>query len=229
MEAIAETKRKETNIRILTKKAADVDESLLEYSDRVNGEIFEHNTAGDVIQSMFTKGKTPLRMAPMCQPALAPPGHNILWESNCVRIKAVPLLHRESKSRLFEAIKPTSALTIRDALQVLSLGGVAYWKDPRKKLFSKEKTVFAEFSFYDPDNFLCIYEDSFGLKRIMSIPASALFDSKHPNVETREIECGTDILRFHDETFFSAVCLLLCHGQLITRIRSQSTRRNSHL
>jgi hypothetical protein len=227
MEAMAEAKRKETNFRILSKKAVEGGESLLEYSDRINGKIFEHNTATDVVNSMFSKGKTPLRMAPMCQPALAPPGPNILWESNCVRIKSVPLLHRDSRSKLFDAVRQISPLTIKDALQVLSVGGIAYWRDPHKKIFSKEKTVYTEFNFYDSDNFLAIYLDSSCMKRLSSIRASSLLDCREPDFDFRELEMNGEKIRFHDPMFFSAICLFLCHAQLLPRSKSELSSSTS--
>jgi len=225
MEAIAESKRTSMNNRILAKKSiGQLHMSLKDYSDRFNGKIFMTNGVFDVIKSVTSKGRVPLKAASICQPVLPSLGDNILWESNCVKIRGVFQKTDQNEAKineLFQAVRQKAVLSIRDALHILSLGGEALWRDPRRRIFSKERLVSLKFNFFDPSSFICLFRDSNGFKRICSESVDSFFGLACANVETQEIEFekttssnpyGIEKIKIPDETFFSAVALLLCHG-----------------
>jgi hypothetical protein len=122
------------------------------------------------------------------------------------------------RAQLYADIRPLANMSIRDALQVMSLGGEAHWKDPQRRLFSKEHSVHVRFNFYDSNNFLGLYRDSHGFKRLHSVPAEEVFTVKPVDVMTKELDFAkcTDVgkIRIVDPVFFAAVCLFISHSQI---------------
>jgi hypothetical protein len=216
MEQIAESKRLEANSRILLKKSSDKRIPLVQYTDTINGKLFAINNFMDIIKSMFSKGKTPLKMAPICQPVVRPSEANVLWESSYVRVKTVPVQDKE-RLHLFEYIRKTSTLSIRDATQIVAHGGLGYWAS-KKGFFHKERTVFLAFNFHDSVNFFAIYADANKLKRLCSVSTEQFFESSKVDTQNDSISFEKiENIRFHDSIFFNAVCLLLCHSERRSR------------
>ena len=218
MESLAGYKRQELNRKILQKKGTGLSVakmSLSDYCDKYNGEMFMTNSFVDIINSMKSKGKIPLRMAENCQPVKLAPAPHVLWESNCVRVQSGPVLTDGKKAKVFEAIRPVANINVQDALQVLSVGGTGHWKDPRKLLFSKEHLVYIRFNFFDAVNFFAIFVDPHGLKRICSVSAEEFLDNKRFDVATKEIEFSDKTvlgrLRISEDVFFAALGLLVSH------------------
>ena len=216
MEQIAEQKRLEANSRILLKKSSDTRKSLLQYTNEVNGRLFHGNGFLDVLKSMKSKGRIPLKMAKVCQPVVNAPEAKILWESSAIRIRNIPRTTVEHL-KLFEHIRSVSTISIKDATQVCSQGGVGYWKDPKRKFFAKEKSVFVSFNFHDSTNFFALYTDSEKFKRLCSLSTAKFLAYHRINEEGRTITFDSVIedVRFADAIFFNAVCLLICHAQLV--------------
>lgn len=216
MEAIAERKRTNTNVRILAKKSiSQLHMSLREYSDKYNGNIFETNGFTEVINSMVTKGKTPLKAASICQPVVPSIGENVLWKSNCMRILTDPVADGNAvKSKFFEAVRQKTVLSIRDALHIVALGGEVHWKDTRGLIFSKDRLVTLKFNFFDPDAFMCIYLDRHGFKRVCAESVKNFFRFQSADHLAQEIVFDKiHKIRVPDETFFSALALLVCYGE----------------
>jgi hypothetical protein len=213
MEHIAERKRLEANSRILLKKSSDTGPSLLDYSHEMNGKLFAENGVLDVINSMLSKGRKPLKMAQICQPVVNPTEAKILWESAAIRIRNIPNVGGDYL-KLFEDIRSNSTLSVKDAASVASHGGIGHWRDPKKRIFSKEHTVYLSFNFHDATNFLGIYSESLRFKRMCSLSLDDFLHYKKIDTNTLTITFrGVEEVRFHDITFFYAVCLLICHGQ----------------
>ena len=212
MEQIAEAKRVEANSRILLKRSSDRRIALVQYTDMINGQLFSENSFMDILKSMASKGKTPLKMASICQPVVRPSEPYVLWESAYVRIKTLPL-HEKHRLQLFDYIRSTSTLSIKDATNIVSHGGLGYWY-PKKGFFHKEHTVFLALNFHDSTNFFGLYADSHLLKRLCSVSAQNFFNV--PKVDTNKSTIsfeGVDNIRFHDPIFFNALCLLICHSE----------------
>jgi hypothetical protein len=211
MEKIAEAKRLNANSRILLKKSSDARISLLQYTDRTNGKLIGTNSVTDVLKSMSSKGKIPLQMAPLCQPVIRQSDPNVLWESSIVRIQPVPVTEGD-KPALFEQIRSSCTMSIKDATQIISHGGVGYWM-PKKGVFSKEQTVYISLNFHDPVNFMGLYADSNRLKRLCSVSLKDFLDFKLVDIHQRIMKFqAIENVRFHDAPFFNATCLIACHS-----------------
>lgn len=212
MERIAEVKRLDANSRILLKKSSDTRISLLHYTDQTNGKVFGVNTFTDIIKSMSSKGKTPLKMASICQPVVRQTGAHVLWESSVLRIRTVPVTEGD-KPELFEQIRTSSTMSIKDASQIIAHGGVGHWI-PKKGMFSKELTVYISFNFHDAINFMGIFADSYRMKRLCSVSVRTFLEFKEIDLNQRLLRFETvDQIRFHDDPFFNAVCLIACHSE----------------
>jgi hypothetical protein len=217
MERIAEAKRIEANSRILLKRSSDTRVPLALYCDQTNGQLFSINNFLDVFRSMTSKGRKPLKMAPICQPVIKPLEPHILWESAIVRVRTIPVEIPE-RIDLFEHIRAGSTLSIKDAVQITAQGGLGYMST-RRNIFSKEQTVYISFDFHDAANFMGLFADAHRLKRLCSIPLGDVLHFKTVDIHQMTIKFERlDNLRFHDSTFFNSVCLVICHS---TRKRDQ--------
>ena len=218
MEAIAEKKRTSTNVRMMAKRSVGALRiSLMDYSDKYNGEIFLKNKFFDVINSIKSNGRIPLKAASICQPVLPSLGENVLWKSNCVQVMTVPVI--TGRDQFLQAVRETAVLSIRDALHIVAMGGTGHWRDPRKRIFSKVRLVSLKFNFFDQYNFMCIYQDRHGFKRICSESVEDFFCFESVHVESQELifsdknkKYGVGKIKIIDEIFFSAIALLLCYA-----------------
>ena len=224
MESIAESKRKQHNSLILLKKSMIDDQSkkslsLKDYCDQYNGQLFQKNTPIDILNSMTSKGKTPIKAANVCQPAMIPSGPGILWESNCARIKTNPITTDPMKAKLYSDIRPLANMSIRDALHVISEGPIEiFWRDPHKKLFSKEQTVYMQLNFWDAQNFFGLFEDNNGFKRMYSVSLDVFLAVKPIDVTSKELDFveSDDVgkIRIGDPIPFAALCLFIAHAEI---------------
>lgn len=223
MESIAESKRKQLNSLILLKKSM-VDQSinsmsLKDYCDQYKGQLFQKNTPIDILNSMTSKGKTPIKAVDLCQPVLIPSGPGILWQSNCVSLKTDPITSDAVKAKLYNDIRPLANMTIRDAAHVISEGFIeVYWRDPHKRFFSKEQTVYIRLNFWDAQNFVGLFQDPHGFKRLYSVSLDVFLAVKPIDVTSNELDFieSDDVgkVRLTDIIPFAAMCLFIAHAEI---------------
>ena len=223
MESIAESKRRELNTKIMMKKSITAESnplSLKGYCDKYNGRLFDTNTPIDILNSMKSKGKTPIKAASICQPVVPPAGPGILWQSNCLTVRSNPISNVPMKQDLYADIRPIANMGIVDALKVVSMGGYAHWKDPNTRFFSKDHLVFLKFDFYDSRNFLGVYYDSKLFKRLHSMSIDEFFSGKPTDLDDKGFDFvqaeSIRKLRLIDQAFFSAFCLFFCYSEVRT-------------
>lgn len=184
MEEIAESKRNSQNMKLLSKKTSlkDADEPailLSDYSDKMNGVLFEKSGLSDMWAHIQSKGKVPLKMSAICQPVRATAGDGIVWQSDKLTIHEETIRNRSD-------LRERSFMSVREALQVIEPGFACVWKDPRK-LLGKDTACHGNFDFHDPTNFLALFVNSNKFKRIGSVKLPVFLNSIQFGFDNQEV------------------------------------------